>query len=599
MAPPGVRHRSQWLRRGRRGTCRQPARPAIGTVGYDPSGQNGKVHVRIQTTGTYQRKGVVVGSIGGNDGTVELREPGGEMLHPQIESMPIHTKLQGAAGDDRAITPGDGALSREDWEAAVRYLLDRGAQFVLCRHNKHPLWKRWQRRWPTLDEILSHWGPVGVVPASIKMTVLDADIIGNSACLETMLHRFPHVAVISSSKPYRGHVWIRDEIPRTNGKFACLGVKGDVRSGSGYAILWGDGATKLAAAMKADLESPAGKLHIGQMEEWILTQGGKLKTQRNPIRRRRGRGLKQGNHYRLTAGGMPRRTFLADARIGERNDTLFETLRIWAYGRRRGDDYAEWRGLVRDCADRLNDEIPEPLPSDEVGRTADSVADFCWTRLEEVKPRGGTVDRDVQARRGRKSGQARRWKLGPPAGRPETVAAAEDLAEHVLRPAQEVPGRLPGRHRAAAGLDLPALHGRNSVRSSGWPRRRAPPPSAGRGPDTGITKRLNSGSERPRNGLDGTPNHQQRPQRRGAGACGPRGWPEPRRAGQPEHPALAWGPHQPAHNGSVAHLPAHALPARARRRGRPDPEPGTRGRHQHEERAWSGTSQNDPRRPRD
>ena len=291
----------------------------------------------------------------------------------------------------------------------MRYLLDRGAQFVLCRHNKHPLWKRWQRRWPTLDEILSHWGPVGVVPASIKMTVLDADIIGNSACLETMLHRFPHVAVISSSKPYRGHVWIRDEIPRTNGKFACLGVKGDVRSGSGYAILWGDGATKLAAAMKADLESPAGKLHIGQMEEWILTQGGKLKTQRNPIRRRRGRGLKQGNHYRLTAGGMPRRTFLADARIGERNDTLFETLRIWAYGRRRGDDYAEWRGLVRDCADRLNDEIPEPLPSDEVGRTADSVADFCWTRLEEVKPRGGTVDRDVQARRGRKSGQARRW----------------------------------------------------------------------------------------------------------------------------------------------------------------------------------------------
>ena len=302
-------------------------------------------------------------------------------------------------------------LSSELWAETIAWLMDRGAHFVLCRENKRPLWRRWPRRRPTLKEVLEHDGPVGIIPWSLRMTVLDADIIPNGACLWEMVRRLPNIAIVPSRRSDRAHIWLRDTIPRTNGKFECFGVRGDVRGASGYVIIWGATAMRLTAALKEDAKTPGGRIHMGQMQEWLLTQGGHLKLHSNPVRRRRrGRGVKRGNGFRLQAGGMPRPGLLSDVQVGERNDTIFDTLRNWAYKRRRGDDYEEWRGMVRDCAHNLNNEIPVRLDSAEVNRTADSVADFCWTVLDEVDPQGGPVDRESQARRGRRSGEVRRWR---------------------------------------------------------------------------------------------------------------------------------------------------------------------------------------------
>ena len=394
-----------------------------------------------------------------------------------LQSRPWRTirvaRTVGTASQRRAMpiqyTPTDADVSREDWEAAVRYLLGRGARFVLCRDDKKPLWKKWQRRWPRLDEILDHWGPVGIVPASIGMSVLDADIIPNRACMSELLRRFAVVAVLRSKKAYRAHLWMRDTMPRTNGKFSCFGVRGDLRSGSGYAILWGEAAIQLAAAIEIDLKTPGGKLHMGQIEDWIFTQGGRLKTARNPIRRKRGRGLKRGNRNRLTAGGMPkaqppgqrdgrraqRHAVPHPAPLGLRPPAGQRVRRMARHGpglRRAaepGDTGAPAEGRGRAHRGQRGRLLLDPAGGGEApGRG---------------RGPGGTGPPGAEVGPGPAVG------LGPHAGPPKALGAPRDRPEPLLRPPQEVPGREPRRHRPAAGPDLPPLHGGGA------------PPAAGRG----------------------------------------------------------------------------------------------------------------------
>ena len=255
---------------------------------------------------------------------------------------------------------------------------------------------------------MDHWGPIGIVPASIHMTVLDADVIPSMASLKAMVDRLAYVEIVPSRKSDRAHVYVRDDIGRTNGRFECFGIRGDIRSASGYAILWGEAVTCLAEAVRIDLRGQGGKLGTGQMEQWVISKGGKLKVRANPVRKR-GRGLKSAPKHLLKAGGTPNVQTLRSARIGERNETVFDALRHWAYRRRRGNDYGAWRGLVRQCARGMNALLMDPLDNDEINRTADSVADFCWTQLEEIVPRVRCTKSEEQAARGRKSGRVRRW----------------------------------------------------------------------------------------------------------------------------------------------------------------------------------------------
>lgn len=83
-----------------------------------------------------------------------------------------------------------------------------------------------------------------------------------------------------------------------------------------------------------------------------------------------------------------------------RNVALFNRLRLWAYrARLRYDDVAEWEGMTYDYARMVNKDFAVPLPLNEVGHTATSVARWVWRNFS-VEKFG-----EIQAARGRRGGR--------------------------------------------------------------------------------------------------------------------------------------------------------------------------------------------------
>lgn len=69
---------------------------------------------------------------------------------------------------------------------------------------------------------------------------------------------------------------------------------------------------------------------------------------------------------------------LQETQIGERNTTLFDILRIWAYRNiPKGSDFDDVKGATRRQGQWINRHFPEPLPQEEVIQTADSITRFC------------------------------------------------------------------------------------------------------------------------------------------------------------------------------------------------------------------------------
>ncbi len=298
-----------------------------------------------------------------------------------------------------------------DRESAFRWLFERGAHFVLARENKKPLWPRWNERRPTLQQVLKHNGPIGIIPASIGATVLDADNIPSARNLTELVGRIAHIAIVRSRRPDRAHIFIRDDTSRTNGRFSAFGVTGDIRSGSGYVILWGDAPQHLVRALVRDDDTPGSILNIPQFEHWIVTRGAGARRRRGP-RRERTRLTNKPNPHLMNAGATPSADHLESVPVGRRNNALFYTLRHWAYARKRGECWTDWQSMIRQCARWLNTHFPTPLPKAEVDATADSVASFCWDQLQEVVPNPYSTTSDDQARRGRASGAVRRQNSG-------------------------------------------------------------------------------------------------------------------------------------------------------------------------------------------
>lgn len=96
-----------------------------------------------------------------------------------------------------------------------------------------------------------------------------------------------------------------------------------------------------------------------------------------------------------------------------RNCTLFDTLRAWAYrnvNRTAWVSAAAWNRAVQVEAEAINALFPTPLALPEVKATAKSVAGWVWKMLRgsQADYIGRTHQSDVQAARGRKSGESRR-----------------------------------------------------------------------------------------------------------------------------------------------------------------------------------------------
>ena len=105
-----------------------------------------------------------------------------------------------------------------------------------------PLTKRWQKTAPSLNKVVEHVGKkdskIGLLPSSIESVCIDID------------EGDPAAFVGEYGEPYhqyptrRGHhLWYRtfgEEFGNKSLKLPELGIKGDVRSSRGFAVLWGE-----------------------------------------------------------------------------------------------------------------------------------------------------------------------------------------------------------------------------------------------------------------------------------------------------------------------------------------------------------------------
>lgn len=99
-----------------------------------------------------------------------------------------------------------------------------------------------------------------------------------------------------------------------------------------------------------------------------------------------GQPVELGDLYRAIccAPNRPRQREHGKARIGiGRNVELFDRLRFWAYAnKRRFADRRTWAQTVAAQAAAINQSFATPLPSNEVGWTTQSVANWVWERYQ-------------------------------------------------------------------------------------------------------------------------------------------------------------------------------------------------------------------------
>ena len=161
----------------------------------------------------------------------------------------------------------DGLLIQPDTrKAALTALAEGGAHFIRCHSEesaakaralgnekvtfKGPL-GRWQKRSASLDAVLRHNGPVGVIPASLGCVVVDIDRGGDEARQEVISLLGRPAAVVPTQRANGYHIWYRSRDAAKIGNRAFL--HGDIRGNyKGFAILWG---AELVAAGLASSES--------------------------------------------------------------------------------------------------------------------------------------------------------------------------------------------------------------------------------------------------------------------------------------------------------------------------------------------------------
>ena len=301
-----------------------------------------------------------------------------------------------APPDQQQSTAGPGATrptaGRESGLAALYAL---GAHFTLCdAASKRPVWpngsgKGWNRKRPALDAVLS-WSLagylVGVIPVSLGLTALDVDA-GDP--YSHLIPDHPPLAVVSSNRPGRVHAYYpTPQTPVRDADWALAGCSGQVRH-RGNLILWHDAPQRLAAALATasgqgeQLGFPAGVLDGLSAAETAMQL----------------RGLEVWTTADLSA-----------VKSGERNKSVFDATRHWAYYEPRSPTYDEWLAKCRAVALEARAQIPLALPAyteAEALRTAKSVAQYTFGSHSR-RSKHWNASPSAQRSRGRLSGMARR-----------------------------------------------------------------------------------------------------------------------------------------------------------------------------------------------
>ena len=275
----------------------------------------------------------------------------------------------------------------------IAALLQAGMQAVLCRDNKRPLQSGWPRRWPGLEAVQDHDGPVALVPASLGLMVFDQDK-GSSREVFRFLERYPPVAVTPSRQSGRHHIYYLywDGDPAPDGRFEAGGVSGEIKCCTGYVILWGDNAERLRDAICLyDGSAGPAPLHLR-------------------VARKRSAAAPEAPAPE-PARPKPLPAPMGDP--GSPGQCLFHALRWWAYrawGCGASDNPAAWPDLVLDEARRIARDRGLAISDREVELRAKYVAEWVATHL---RGSSGSSRRSENARQaGLKAGEARR--LGTP-----------------------------------------------------------------------------------------------------------------------------------------------------------------------------------------
>ena len=128
----------------------------------------------------------------------------------------------------------------------ISQLIDRwqgAAHLVLCGYGGNPkaAYPGWKKASPDPAKAFKHAqnALIGLIPSSVGYTVLDVD---DGSPLKLAWGLRPDY-VCASGTPGRGHLWFSDDQPRPNSSWTLKSkagevFSGEVRSGSGYVVLW-------------------------------------------------------------------------------------------------------------------------------------------------------------------------------------------------------------------------------------------------------------------------------------------------------------------------------------------------------------------------
>lgn len=223
----------------------------------------------------------------------------------------------------------------------IEKLCNRGAQFVPVGSNKQALCK-WKTplSFSTLKAyVQAHECEIAIVPGSLNLAVVDVDK-GDPGKIKKQTR-----PICTSRTPRGGEHLYYDATDETGYQFQGGDVEGDVLINN-----------------LAVLRHSSVLFHLNRH-----TAKTNRKTRLPELPKR-----KSTNDMRCHTV-QPE-----DAQIGERNITLFNTLRFWGYRNiPTGAEFEDVKHATRREARHINFKFPTPLENREVNATADSITRFC------------------------------------------------------------------------------------------------------------------------------------------------------------------------------------------------------------------------------
>lgn len=172
----------------------------------------------------------------------------------------------------------------------------------------------------------------------------------------------PPLVILASGKVDRCHLYYRDTEPRRNGNWDAFGCGGQIRGANGFLRLWHpQSSVKLLFAL---VNNPHPCMFPAD-----LFQTPPAKNYRKPD--------DPGEPYtrRLPLPSID----LGEVRIGNRNNSLFDVVRFWAYAKAKPVSMHDWHERVRVYAQTRNVDFRQPLPVQEVDKLALSVSTWVWS----------------------------------------------------------------------------------------------------------------------------------------------------------------------------------------------------------------------------